>query len=80
MFEWVMIPEIKNSKSLSTGPFHMIASTKSGVYSWGYNHKGQLGIGSTEQSLQPREIQKFNILNENIEKVQAGTSFSLALT
>ena len=49
----------------------------SGVFAWGANWRGQLGIGNKDASFTPREIS----LNEDtFEEVRCGRDFSLGLS
>jgi alpha-tubulin suppressor-like RCC1 family protein len=65
-------------KMISCGFNHSMALTESGcVYSWGYNHRGELGIGNTENSNTPKQIEMKDII---IDKITCGESHSLLLT
>jgi alpha-tubulin suppressor-like RCC1 family protein len=44
-------------QQVTTGKNFTIALTRSGaLYSWGWNHKGQLGLGHTHNDSRPREV------------------------
>jgi alpha-tubulin suppressor-like RCC1 family protein len=68
---------------ISCGCFHSMALTECGhVYSWGYNKFGQLGIGNTVDSNEPKF---FAVIDENkcnvfIEKISCGEFHSLLLS
>jgi hypothetical protein len=67
---------------ISCGVAHSMALTECGhVYSWGWNEFGQLGIGNSVDSNEP----KFVAVNENkcnvfIEKISCGSGHSLLLS
>ncbi len=68
---------------ISCGLWHSMALTESGrVYSWGRNDCGQLGIGTTGGSNEPKFVAvideiKFNVF---IEKISCGSYHSLLLS
>lgn len=47
---------------------------------WGRNHKGQLGIGTNEQSSRPVEVVKLHTQNIRLKDIQWGMTFTLGLT
>ncbi|KAF9609779.1 hypothetical protein IFM89_018227 [Coptis chinensis] len=50
-------------RQIACGDSHCLAVTMEGeVQSWGRNQNGQLGLGSTEDSLVPQKIQAFQVL------------------
>jgi alpha-tubulin suppressor-like RCC1 family protein len=62
---------------------HSMALTECGhVYSWGWNYSGQLGIGNTENSNEPKFFAVFdeNKCNVFIEKISCGYAHSLLLS
>jgi alpha-tubulin suppressor-like RCC1 family protein len=68
---------------ISCGSFHSMALTECGhVYSWGYNVCGQLGIGNTEDSNEPKFVAVIgeNKCNVFIEKISCGSEHSLLLS
>uniref|UniRef100_A0A1B6CWH0 RCC1-like domain-containing protein n=1 Tax=Clastoptera arizonana TaxID=38151 RepID=A0A1B6CWH0_9HEMI len=64
--------------SVACGKAHTLALTDNGLYSWGSSKYGQLGIGVTSQSSEPRLIER--LYNERVTSVMAGQYHSLALT
>ncbi|CAL0319733.1 unnamed protein product [Lupinus luteus] len=66
-------------KQIACGDSHCLAVTMEGeVQSWGRNQNGQLGLGTTEDSLVPQKIQIFQGLP--IKMVAAGAEHSVAIT
>jgi alpha-tubulin suppressor-like RCC1 family protein len=68
---------------ISCGFNHSMALTKWGhVYSWGYNKFGQLGIGNTVDSNEPKFVAVIdeNECNVFIEKISCGEDHSLLLS
>jgi RCC1 and BTB domain-containing protein len=68
---------------ISCGWNHSIALTECGhVYSWGYNYYGQLGIGNTVDSNEPKfvAVTDENKCNVFIEKISCGSVHSLLLS
>jgi RCC1 and BTB domain-containing protein len=68
---------------ISCGCEHSMALTECGhVYSWGYNDFGQLGIGNTEDSNEPKLVAVIdeNKCNVFIEKISCGYAHSLLLS
>ncbi|KAI9114413.1 hypothetical protein K1719_014641 [Acacia pycnantha] len=66
-------------KQIACGDSHCLAVTTEGeVQSWGRNQNGQLGLGTTEDSLVPQKIQTFQGLP--IKMVAAGAEHSVAVT
>jgi hypothetical protein len=68
---------------ISCGWIHSMALTECGhVYSWGGNNCGQLGIGNTVDSNEPKFIAVIdeNKCNVFIEKISCGTEHSLLLS
>lgn len=64
-------------KYVTCGKHHTIALTENGVYSWGSNKFGQLGIGDVNQSAYPRMIE--TLYCRRIVNVAAGQYHSLAV-
>ena len=73
---------------IAAGSFYSLALTDEGkVYAWGYNNRGQLGLGNSGFDTQ-REIptlidysnNDFNFLDETIISIAAGEYHSLAVT
>jgi alpha-tubulin suppressor-like RCC1 family protein len=68
---------------ISCGYWHSMVLTECGhVYSWGYNSSGQLGIGNTVNSNEPKFV---TVIDENkcnvfIEKISCGRNHSLLLS
>jgi alpha-tubulin suppressor-like RCC1 family protein len=68
---------------ISCGWSHSIALTECGhVYSWGFNEYGQLGIGNTVNSNEPKFVAVIdeNKCNVFIEKISCGFAHSLLLS
>jgi alpha-tubulin suppressor-like RCC1 family protein len=68
---------------ISCGGYHSMALTECGhVYSWGSNYCGQLGIGNTEDSNEPKfiAVTDENKCNVFIEKISCGLDYSLLLS
>lgn len=68
-------------KRVSSGGDHSLGLTYDGkVYAWGYNTSGQLGTGSTTNSITPMPVDTSGVLaGKNIIAIAAGGSHSLAL-
>ncbi|KAG7982838.1 hypothetical protein I3843_04G073100 [Carya illinoinensis] len=66
-------------KQIACGDSHCLAVTMEGkVQSWGRNQNGQLGLGTTEDSLVPQKIQAFQEVS--IKMVAAGAEHTAAVT
>ncbi|KAL0378192.1 UNVERIFIED_CONTAM: Ultraviolet-B receptor UVR8, partial [Sesamum radiatum] len=66
-------------KQIACGDSHCLAVTMEGeVQSWGRNQNGQLGLGSTEDSLVPRKIEAFQGIS--VKMVAAGAEHTAAVT
>ncbi|KAF7016585.1 hypothetical protein CFC21_030166 [Triticum aestivum] len=66
-------------KQLACGDSHCLAVTMAGeVLSWGRNQNGQLGLGTTEDSLLPQTIQAFEGISVNM--IAAGAEHTAAVT
>ncbi|EEF39472.1 ultraviolet-B receptor UVR8 [Ricinus communis] len=66
-------------KQIACGDSHCLAVTMEGqVQSWGRNQNGQLGLGTTEDSLVPQKIQAFQ--GVPIKMVAAGAEHTAAVT
>ncbi|KAM5577870.1 hypothetical protein ABKV19_008281 [Rosa sericea] len=66
-------------RQIACGDSHCLAVTMEGqVQSWGRNQNGQLGLGTTEDSLVPQKIQAFQ--GEFIKMVAAGAEHTAAVT
>jgi len=67
---------LTNIVSVSAGGEHTLALSSDGsVWSWGANDKGQLGTGSTTQSIVPTRVSGF----DDAIAIAAGLSHSLAI-
>ncbi|KAH9668663.1 Ultraviolet-B receptor UVR8 [Citrus sinensis] len=65
-------------KQIACGDSHCLAVTVEGeVQSWGRNQNGQLGLGTTEDSLVPQKLQAFE--GVSIKMVAAGAEHSVAV-
>ncbi|OAY65499.1 ultraviolet-B receptor UVR8 [Ananas comosus] len=66
-------------KQIACGDSHCLAVTMDGeVRSWGRNQNGQLGLGTTEDSLVPQKIQAFEGIS--VKMVAAGAEHTAAVT
>jgi alpha-tubulin suppressor-like RCC1 family protein len=68
---------------ISCGWNHSMALTECGhVYSWGWNNCGQLGIGNTVHSNEPKFVAVIDVnkCNVFIEKISCGYAHSLLLS
>jgi alpha-tubulin suppressor-like RCC1 family protein len=71
----------KNSKeiiSLSCGAFHCICICKNGVFSWGNNSSGELGIGNFNNQFSPQPILFFKN-SEDIIAICCGSGFCIGI-
>lgn len=70
------ISGLSNVKAISAGAYHSFALKNDGtVWTWGFNDKGQLGIGSTTTQAAPVQVSGLS----NITAIVAGDSHTLAL-
>ncbi|XP_077224913.1 ultraviolet-B receptor UVR8-like [Tasmannia lanceolata] len=66
-------------KQIACGDSHCLAVTMEGeVQSWGRNQNGQLGLGTTEDSLVPQKIRAFQGIP--IKMIAAGAEHTVAVT
>lgn len=66
-------------KQIACGDSHCLALTMEGeVQSWGRNQNGQLGLGTTEDSLVPQKVHAFKGIS--IKMVAAGAEHTAAIT
>lgn len=66
-------------KQIACGDSHCLAVTIDGqVRSWGRNQNGQLGLGTTEDSLIPQVVQAF--VGISVKMVAAGAEHTAAIT
>ncbi|CAA0839519.1 Ultraviolet-B receptor UVR8 [Striga hermonthica] len=66
-------------RQIACGDSHCLAVTMEGqVQSWGRNQNGQLGLGTTEDSLVPRKIEAFQGIS--VKMVAAGAEHTAAVT
>ncbi|KAG2572220.1 hypothetical protein PVAP13_7KG160600 [Panicum virgatum] len=66
-------------KQIACGDSHCLAVTMAGeVQSWGRNQNGQLGLGTTEDSLLPQKIQAFE--GVCVKMIAAGAEHTSAVT
>lgn len=80
----VKLPKYLRSKVLAknvfAGGYHSFVTTKcNGVYAFGLNNFGQLGIGQNENSIQPMRLSFFDDQKIVIQKLAAGLHHSIAL-
>jgi uncharacterized repeat protein (TIGR02543 family) len=68
--------------AIEVGGNHSLALTSNGrVFGWGLNSRGQLGIGSTINSLTPTLLTFPNLLSsERIQSIHAGNEHNFAIT
>jgi len=64
------------SSALSAGNAHSCAIKGSKLYCWGYNFKGQLGIGNQSEQTTPQEVTD---LGSGVSAVSAGSVYSCAI-
>ncbi|KAD6795539.1 hypothetical protein E3N88_06435 [Mikania micrantha] len=66
-------------RQIACGDSHCLAVTMEGeVQSWGRNQNGQLGLGTTEDSLVPQKIEAFQGIT--VKMVAAGAEHTVAIT
>ncbi|KAF6170563.1 hypothetical protein GIB67_031971 [Kingdonia uniflora] len=66
-------------RQIACGDSHCLAVTMEGeVQSWGRNQNGQLGLGTTEDSLVPQKIQAFQGIS--VKMIAAGAEHTAAIT
>ncbi|PIA47632.1 hypothetical protein AQUCO_01400330v1 [Aquilegia coerulea] len=66
-------------RQIACGDSHCLAVTMDGeVQSWGRNQNGQLGLGTTEDSLLPQKIQAFQGIS--VKMIAAGAEHTAAIT
>ena len=66
----------KEVKQISCGFNHSIVICDDGVYSWGYNNKGQLGLGDIVDKYEPTKVKFFN--GKEVKQISCGAFFSIA--
>lgn len=72
----VVVPGLSGVRSVAAGGLHSLALREDGtVWAWGLNTAGQLGTGSTTDSVRPVPVPGLN----NVVAVSAGLYHSLAL-
>src|SRR5580693_6434843 len=64
--------------SIACGCNHSLVLTKDGLYSFGYNEYGQLGLGNNTDQNIPHKITQFN--SNTIVSIACGRNHSLVLT
>jgi len=71
------VPNLSGIAAITAGSAHFFALTSSGeVWAWGANWSGQLGDGSTADSINPKKVRNL----ANIVYITAGHSHSLAIS
>lgn len=75
--ELVRITDKNDFKMVDAGEDFAAALASDGLYVWGSNEYGQLGVGNNENVLIP---QKLEITGEIITDISCGTNYCLALT
>jgi alpha-tubulin suppressor-like RCC1 family protein len=64
---------------IACGMYHNLVLGSNGqIFSWGYNGRGELGVGDTSTRNTPTLIS--SITSKNISQISAGNQFSLALS
>src|SRR5580704_2063734 len=64
--------------SIACGAHHSLVLTKDGLYSFGYNYFGQLGLGNNTDQNIPHKITQFN--SDTIVSIACGEYHSFVLT
>src|SRR5580693_3883370 len=67
-----------NIVSIACGDYHSFVLTKDGLYSFGNNNFGQLGLGNNTNQNIPQKITQFN--SDTIVSIACGVDYSLILT
>ncbi|MDR0591100.1 MAG: IPT/TIG domain-containing protein [Candidatus Nomurabacteria bacterium] len=62
--------------------FSLALTTDGKVYAWGYNNRGQMGIGSTTNQPRPVAVNMVSgvLANKTVTQIAAGREFALVLT
>lgn len=69
---------LSNVRSVSGGAYHALSILESGqAFAWGYNSKGQLGLGGTAPIINVPVVVK-NLAN--VKNIDGGEEFTLAAT
>ncbi|MGL4951325.1 MAG: RCC1 domain-containing protein, partial [Mycoplasma sp.] len=71
-------PNNDNVLDVSLGQYHSVARTSSGVYAWGWNLRGQLGLGNFDTRY--TTPQKVTALSEIPTQISTGFSHTTVLT
>ncbi len=75
----ISLPSTSPAKSISAGESHSVVALEDGTaYAWGANSVGQLGIGSTADSLVPLQVDAPT--GVQFESVSTGSTHTLAVT
>jgi alpha-tubulin suppressor-like RCC1 family protein len=67
-----------NTASSSLVNLNLIKETEKGVYSFGLNNRGQLGLGNTNNQTTPQLISTLN--NKKIKNVVCGVEHTIIIT
>jgi surface protein len=68
-----------NVTAIAVGEYHACALQGGSVYCWGRNNRGQLGIGSTTDSVTPVKVSNGAMGNNNVTAISSGRSFMCAI-
>jgi alpha-tubulin suppressor-like RCC1 family protein len=68
--------------SIAAGTNHSLALTPTGVYTWGTNTAGQLGVGNSDFTVTPVQVHGVDNIGflTGVTSIAAGTNHSLAVT
>lgn len=67
--------------ALGTGPSHSCAvHAVNGLYCWGANSQGQLGIGTTKNAATPTLVSDFKLAPESVRQIDGGLGHSCLVT
>ena len=71
---------ITSVTAIAAGESYALAITNDGLYSWGVNSSGQLGIGTLTNALSPTKVQFSKKTVLTVKAISAGVDHSVAVT